>query len=43
MRDAIGQYLGKTDPVAVKGAIADLQEQVATIEQKLAGLGQLVR
>ena len=42
VRDAIAQYLGKTDPTAVKGAIADLQERVASLEGKLAGLGRLV-
>lgn len=42
VRDALAQYLGKTDPVAVKGAIADLQERVATLERKLAGLGGLI-
>ena len=34
---ALGQYLGKTDPTAVKGAISDLQERVASLERKLAG------
>ena len=50
VRDAIAQartqgfaqYLGKTDPAAVKGAISDLQERVASLERKLAGLGRLV-
>ncbi len=42
VRDAIAQYLGKTDPKAVKGAITDLQERVASLERKLAGLGRLV-
>lgn len=42
VRDAIAQYLGKTDPTAVKGAISDLQERVTSLEQKLAGLGRLV-
>jgi RHH-type rel operon transcriptional repressor/antitoxin RelB len=42
VRDAIAQYLGKTDPTAVKGAISDLQERVASLERKLAGLGRLV-
>ncbi len=42
VRDAIAQYLGKTDPSSVKGAIADLQERVNSLEQKLAGLGRLV-
>lgn len=42
VREAIAQYLGKTDPVAVKGANADLQDRVAGLERKLAGLGRLV-
>lgn len=42
VRDAIAQYLGKTDPSSVKGAIADLQERVINLERKLAGLGRLV-
>jgi len=36
------QHLGKTDPTAVKGAIASLEDRVASLEGKLAGLGQLV-
>jgi RHH-type rel operon transcriptional repressor/antitoxin RelB len=43
VREALGQYLGQTDPAAVKGAIADLQERMTSLEQKLAGLGRLVR
>ena len=27
-REALGQYVGKTDPTAVKGAISDLQDRV---------------
>ncbi|MBA2747405.1 MAG: hypothetical protein H0U45_01395 [Tatlockia sp.] len=42
VRDAIAQYLGKTDPSSVKTAISDLQERVNNLEQKLAGLGRLV-
>ena len=42
VRDAIAQYLGKTDPTAVKGAISNLEDRVANLEQKLAGLGRLV-
>ena len=38
----LAQYLGKTDPTAVKGAISDLQERVASLERKLAGLGRLI-
>jgi hypothetical protein len=42
VRDAKSLYLGKTDPHSVKDAISDLQERVASLERKLAGLGQLV-
>ncbi len=42
VRDAIAQYLGKTDPTAVKGAIASLEDRVTSLERKLAGLGRLV-
>ena len=42
VRDAIAQYLGKTDATSVKGVIADLQERVTILERKLAGLGRLV-
>jgi RHH-type rel operon transcriptional repressor/antitoxin RelB len=42
VRSAIAQYLGKTDPSAVKGALASLEERVSVLERKLAGLGQLV-
>ncbi len=42
VREALGQYLGKTDPSSVKTAISDLQERVNNLEQKLAGLGRLV-
>lgn len=42
VRDAIAQYLGKTDPRSVKGAINDLQDRVANMERKLASLGRLV-
>ncbi len=42
VRDAITQYLGKTDPTAVKGALADLQDRVASVERKLISLGRLV-
>lgn len=42
VRDAIAQYLGKTEVSSVKGAIADLQDRVASLEGKLAGLGRLV-
>jgi RHH-type rel operon transcriptional repressor/antitoxin RelB len=42
VREAIAQYWGKTDSSSVKGAITDLQSRLATVERKLAGLGQLV-
>ena len=42
VRDAIAQYLGKTDPSSVKGALADLQDRVANVERKLISLGRLV-
>jgi len=41
VREAIARYLGQTDPTAVKGAIADLQERVEALERKLATLGRL--
>lgn len=42
VREALGQYLGVSDPNAVKGAIASLESRVAVLENKLAGLGRLV-
>jgi RHH-type rel operon transcriptional repressor/antitoxin RelB len=42
VREALGQYLGQTDPAAVKGVISDLQDRVANVERKLASLGRLV-
>ena len=42
VREALGQYLGQTDPASVKGVIADLQDRVANVERKLASLGRLV-
>ncbi len=41
-KGANAQYLGRTDPSSVKGAIADLQDRVASFRSKLAGLGRLV-
>ena len=38
VREALGQYLNQTDPAAVKGAIADLQERVINLERKLGRL-----
>lgn len=42
VREALAQYLGRTNPSSVKGALADLQDRVASLERKLAGLGRLV-
>lgn len=42
VREALAQYLGQTDPAAVKGAIASLEDRVASVERKLVSLGQLV-
>jgi len=42
VREAIAQYLGKTDPAAVKGASTTLDDRVTLLERKLAGLGRLV-
>ena len=39
VRDAIARYLNKTDPNSIKGALSNLQERVAILERKLAGLG----
>ncbi len=41
VREALGQYLGKTDLGSIKGAIASLEDRVDRLEQKLAGLGRL--
>lgn len=41
-REALAQYLGRTDPSSVKGAISSLEDRVASLERKLAGLGRLV-
>ncbi len=43
VRDAIAHYLGQISPTVVKGAITAFQERVTSLEQKLAGLGWLVR
>lgn len=40
VREALAQYLGRTNPSSVKGAIADLQDRVASLERKLSGLGR---
>lgn len=42
VRDALAQYLGKTDPNSVKGAIASLEDRVNNLERKLVSLGRLV-
>ena len=41
VRYALGQYLGKNDLGSAKGASADLQERVASLERKLAVLDRL--
>lgn len=41
VREAIAQYLGRTDPGSVRGAITDLQDRVTRLERKLAGSGRL--
>ena len=38
IREALGQYLGTTDPSSVKTAIAVLQERVINLERKLGRL-----
>jgi RHH-type rel operon transcriptional repressor/antitoxin RelB len=35
VREALAQYLGRTDPAAVKGTISDLQDRVTNLERKL--------
>lgn len=42
VREALGQYLGQTNPPSMKGAISDLQDRVANVERKLISLGRLV-
>jgi RHH-type rel operon transcriptional repressor/antitoxin RelB len=42
VREAIAAYLGKTDPSAVKGVIASLEDRVTSLERRLAELGRLV-
>ena len=42
VREALGQYLGKTDLGSVKGAISSLESRVADLERHLASLGRLV-
>lgn len=41
VREAVAQYLGRTDPRAVKGALADHEERIAKLESKLASFGRL--
>ncbi len=41
VREALAQYLGETYPTSVKGALASLEDRVATVERKLKGLGRL--
>jgi RHH-type rel operon transcriptional repressor/antitoxin RelB len=40
VREALGQYLGKTDLGSVKGAISSLEGRVADLERQLASLGR---
>ena len=42
IREALAKYLGKTNPAAVKGTIALLEDRLANLERKLASLGRLV-
>lgn len=42
VRESLAQYLGKTDSGSAKGVIASLEDRVANLERKLAGLGRLV-
>jgi RHH-type rel operon transcriptional repressor/antitoxin RelB len=42
VREALGEYLGKTDPGSIKGAISSLESRVADLERQLASLGRLV-
>ena len=37
VREALAQYLGKTDPSSVKGAIATLEERVANKRAEASG------
>jgi RHH-type rel operon transcriptional repressor/antitoxin RelB len=41
VREALGEYLGKTDLGNIKGAIALLEDRVDRLERELAGLGRL--
>jgi len=42
IREAIGQYLGQSDPAAVKGRLDALEDRVTELERKQAKLRQLV-
>ncbi len=42
IREAICQYLGQTDPAAVKGRLDALEDRVTELERKQAKLRQLV-
>jgi RHH-type rel operon transcriptional repressor/antitoxin RelB len=42
VREALGQYLGKNDLRSIKGAIALLEDRVASLERKLTSLRRLV-
>lgn len=41
MREAITQYLGKTDPDSVKGALAALDDRLTMLERKSGLEGDL--
>lgn len=41
VREALAQYLGKTDPGSVKGAIASLEDRVETLERKDVRVGEI--
>lgn len=42
VREALGQYLGKTDLGSIKGGFTSLEDRVPSLERKEAGLPLLV-
>lgn len=42
VREAIGAYLGKHDPSAIRNTLEDVQLRLAAVEQKLGRLGRLI-
>jgi predicted DNA-binding protein len=42
LREAVGQYLKKHDPNAIKGTLEDVQLRLSTVEQKVGRLLKLV-